>query len=133
MLAFAVMGVLFWLHGRLQRDRKNLAARNVAMLLAVFVLIQPVLGIEAWMRRFGAGTLPELVPSDSTLLAIRSAHHLLGTLIFTTSAALAALLYRPSLAVSLPADPPKLVPTPATTVSPATFVSGQVRQLEGSA
>jgi cytochrome c oxidase assembly protein subunit 15 len=93
-LAFLVVGLVFLLVGRLWRDTANRAARGAALLLAGLVLVQPVLGVEAWLRRFGAGTLPELLPASPGLDLVRSGHHVLGTLIFATTVALAVLLCR---------------------------------------
>lgn len=94
LLAFVVVGLVFVLAGKLRREGSNPAARRVALGLGVLVLIQPVLGVEAWVRRFGAATLPELVPSSPVLDLVRSGHHVLGTLIFAATVALTVLLYR---------------------------------------
>ena len=57
--------------------------RRFALLVSAAVLVlQPILGVEAWMRRFGSATLPELVVSSAGLDAVRSGHHVIGTLIF---------------------------------------------------
>jgi heme A synthase len=93
LLAFAVVAGALWLGGRL---REAGAARWAGRLLVALIVVQPVLGVEAWVRRFGAGVLPELVPSTWGLDLVRSGHHLLGTLIFSTTAALAVLLCRPA-------------------------------------
>jgi cytochrome c oxidase assembly protein subunit 15 len=109
-LAFGVVLGVFWLVWRL-RDREdkekgerrgvsppveniNPAPRLVGALLLGLVLLQPILGVEAWIRRFGAGTLPELLHSSPDLDLARSAHHVVGTLIFATTVALAVLLHR---------------------------------------
>jgi cytochrome c oxidase assembly protein subunit 15 len=102
LLAFVVIGLVFMLLGRLWRTGDNVAARRVVLVLAALVLVQPILGVEAWVRRFGAGTLPELVPSSPMLDLVRSAHHVLGTLIFAATVALAVLLCRPRASVVLP-------------------------------
>jgi cytochrome c oxidase assembly protein subunit 15 len=134
LLAFAAFGVTTWLLGKLHRrsaEVSNPAARRLSFPLAVFIVLQPILGVEAWVRRFGSGTLPELLPSDPTTDLIRSGHHVLGTLIFTTTAALAVLLCRPRAAVvpqvEQPANASADVPTPL----PSETVN--VCQLEGSA
>src|SRR5262249_15429399 len=132
-LAFAVFGVAAWVLGRLHRrsdELANPAARRLSFLLAVFIVIQPILGVEAWVRRFGSGTLPDLLASDPTTDLIRSGHHVLGTLIFTTTAALAVLLYRPGASVAAKVEKAvnaAAVPTPL----PSETVN--VCQLEGSA
>jgi heme A synthase len=128
LLAFVVMGLALWIHGKLHREAGNAAATKVGYFLAVLLLIQPVLGVEAWVRRFGSGRLPELLPPDRTLDLIRSAHHLTGTLIFSTTAALAALLCRPLAAV-----PREVLLMPASPVSPTAIQNTVTRQLEGSA
>lgn len=71
------------------------AVARVGYLLAALLILQPILGVEAWIRRFGAGTIPEMVPPSPVLDLVRSGHHVLGTLIFATSVALAVLLRRP--------------------------------------
>jgi cytochrome c oxidase assembly protein subunit 15 len=92
LLAFGVVGSVHWLAVRLREgDRPS---RRVSRILAGLVLFQVVLGIEAWIRRFGAGVLPELVTPTMGLAFIRSAHHLLGTVIFSMAVALATLQYR---------------------------------------
>jgi cytochrome c oxidase assembly protein subunit 15 len=96
LLAFAAAVSVFWLAVQL-RDAAP-AARRLSALLLGLVAVQILFGVEAWMRRFGAGVLPELVPPTAGLAFIRSAHHLLGTLIFSTAVGLAALLYRPAAA-----------------------------------
>jgi hypothetical protein len=126
LLAFAVVGGLFWLLSRLLREGDNIAARHVGVFLALLVLIQPILGVEAWLRRFGSGTLPELTPYDP----IRSLHHLLGTLIFTTAAALATLLYRRPL-VPTPTEE-RLPEQPIAARQPMPFATVAARQLEGT-
>lgn len=100
LLAFIVLLGFFWLYARLRDADADAVTIRVAHLLATILLIQPILGVEAWIGRFGAGTLPELVPSSPLLDLVRSGHHLLGTLIFATTVALAVLLRRPSSLIS---------------------------------
>jgi heme A synthase len=115
LLAFIVIGLVFLIVGRLRRDGDNGAARRVAILLAGLVLVQPILGVEAWIRRFGSGMLPELVQSDLTLDLVRSGHHVLGTLIFAATVALAVLLWRPLAAIH---------PSPPTTLRAGSVSDG---------
>jgi cytochrome c oxidase assembly protein subunit 15 len=72
------------------------AVRRGVLLLGALVLVQPILGVEAWLRRFGSGMLPETVQSSLALDLVRSGHHLVGTLLFATTVALTLLLYRPA-------------------------------------
>ncbi len=95
LLAFVVLGMVFWLFARIRRADCDPAVRRWSILLAVLVSIQPIFGVEAWIRRFGTMTLPDMVPSSLALDLARSGHHVLGTLIFATSVALTVLLLRP--------------------------------------
>lgn len=105
-LAFAVVVLVVMLHGRL-RDAAA-GPRHLGNFLAVLIVLQPLLGIEAWLRRFGAGVLPELVRGGWELDLTRSLHHLVGTVLFSTAVGLAVLLCRPARgpAVTLPAPQP---------------------------
>jgi cytochrome c oxidase assembly protein subunit 15 len=94
LLAFAVVFVLTWLIDRLMRSEADRAIRRTTFILAVLVLLQPILGVEAWIRRFGSGELPDLVHSSLALDLARSGHQVVGTLIFATSVALVVVLYR---------------------------------------
>jgi Cytochrome oxidase assembly protein len=95
LLAFVVLGTVFWLLARVRRAGCEPVIRRWSILLAVLVCIQPIFGVEAWIRRFGTMELPDMVPSSFGLDLARSGHHVLGTLIFATSIALAVLLLRP--------------------------------------
>jgi hypothetical protein len=100
LLAFAVVVGVVSLARRLREAGAGGAARWAGRLLVALVVVQPVLGVEAWLGRFGAGTLPELVHSSWGLDLVRSGHHLVGTFLFSTTAALAVLLGRPAAAAA---------------------------------
>jgi cytochrome c oxidase assembly protein subunit 15 len=72
--------------------------RRALVVLGALVLIQPILGVEAWLRRFGAGVPPDVIGSGGVLGLVRSAHQVVGTLLFATAVALALLLCRPATA-----------------------------------
>jgi cytochrome c oxidase assembly protein subunit 15 len=96
LLAFAaVLAILWWCYQIRMHDRLSGATWMMAVFLTVLVLIQPILGVEAWIRRFGTTMLPDEVPSTLIGDTVRSVHHLLGTMIFGTTVALAALVCRP--------------------------------------
>jgi heme A synthase len=96
LLAFAaVLAILWWCYQIRRHDRLSGAAYAMTLLLTLFVLVQPILGVEAWIRRFGTTMLPDEVPSTLVGDAVRSGHHVLGTLIFGSTVALAALVCRP--------------------------------------
>lgn len=136
--AFVVMGVALWMHGKMHRESTNVAATRVGYFLALLLLFQPILGVEAWVRlaerrheAAATGTILEVMPRDATLDGFRSGHHVLGTLIFTTTAALAALLCRPSLApVPQQESHPLLAVNP---VAPTAIHNLPLHHLKGSA
>jgi cytochrome c oxidase assembly protein subunit 15 len=103
LLAFAAVLLVFWLLQRLRDNRADRASLRFGYVLAAVVLLQPILGVEAWISRFGAGVLPELVASTPWSDLVRSGHHFLGTIIFCLSVAVAVLLRRP---IPLAADRP---------------------------
>lgn len=103
LLAFAVVLYVVWLVSRLTE------ARRLGYWLLAMILVQPILGVEAWMRRFGAGQLPETVHSSWALDLTRSGHQVLGTLIFATTVALVVMLNKVPLRVrslNRPETPP---------------------------
>jgi cytochrome c oxidase assembly protein subunit 15 len=105
LLAFLVVGLAVWLVRDMQQARPDRTLRRMGWLLLAFLVIQPMLGLEAYLRRFGVGTLPELVPASPMLDLVRSAHHVLGTLTFATVVALNLFLRRPRPVVAVAADP----------------------------
>jgi len=95
LLAFAAVVGVLWLARQVRKEDSSRGARLAAHLLAAFIVLQPILGVEAWVRRFGSGELPDAVQSSFWGDLTRSGHHVLGTLIFATTAALTTLLFRP--------------------------------------
>ena len=57
-------------------------------LLAVFLVLQVMLGVEAWMGKFASGVLPELQRVSKGQAIVRTGHVLIGTGILATSVAL---------------------------------------------
>jgi heme A synthase len=103
--AFLATALAVWLLVSIFREpgaraRVSLAAWALGGLIA----LQLVLGVEAWMAKFGAYTLPELVRITTWNATIRTAHALVGTLVLATTVALAVRLRQPA------ASP---VPTPS--------------------
>ncbi len=105
--AFAVVVAVVWafrsVRERLPADR---GLRRLSGLLAGLVTFQVMLGVEAWMMRFGSGVLPELQPSTLGTDLVRSLHYVTGALLFATTVVFTLLVYRPGTAtVALPAAP----------------------------
>src|SRR5206468_2101200 len=67
-------------------------AGRAAWALAVLIAVQLVLGVEAWMAKFGAYTLPDLVPVTPENAAIRTTHALVGSGVLAAAVALAVRL-----------------------------------------
>jgi Cytochrome oxidase assembly protein len=95
LLAFLVIGLMVWLLRDILEAGPDRVVRVVVFVLLALLILQPMLGLEAWIRRFGSGGLPELVKSSPALDAVRSGHHVLGTLIFASTVMLNLFLRRP--------------------------------------
>ena len=70
------------------RDRVGFAG----WLLGTLLTLQLILGVEAWMEKFGTYTLPELVKITNHYAAIRTAHAFFGSGLLATSVAIAVRL-----------------------------------------
>jgi heme a synthase len=107
LVAFAVVVAVAWafrsVRERLPADR---ALRRLTGLLAGLVTFQVMLGVEAWMMRFGAGVPVEVQMSSPGTDLVRSLHYVVGALLFATTVVFTLLVYRPGTAtVALPAAP----------------------------
>jgi heme A synthase len=95
--AFLATAVAVWVVLSLFVDP---AARNCTgigiWLLCGLLVAQLYLGVEAWMEKFGAYTLPELVPITKTNAAIRTLHALVGSGLLATAVGLAVRLKQAS-------------------------------------
>jgi hypothetical protein len=88
--AFAVFGGWVWLGTRLRAVREAWSGVKYLMIGAGLVLaIQVYLGVEAWLVRYGAGVPPELAPITLASAAWRTAHALVGSLLWVVTLALA--------------------------------------------
>jgi cytochrome c oxidase assembly protein subunit 15 len=95
LFAFAVVGAVVWFLRETLGSAEDRSLRRAAILLAGLVALQVGLGVEAWLRRFGAGVpVEELAPNAASDL-VRSAHFLVGALFFATTVAANLLLWRP--------------------------------------
>jgi heme A synthase len=70
--------------------------RLAGWLLGLLLVLQIVLGVEAWMAKFGSYTLPELVTITTQYATIRTAHALVGSGLLATALVLALRLGRPT-------------------------------------
>ena len=84
--AFVVVAVIAWFVKTVWESPAAWERLRVpAVLLAVLVAVQLMLGVEAWLARFGSGELPELQQVTMGQAAIRTAHVLLGSWLLAIS------------------------------------------------
>jgi heme A synthase len=91
--AFLVVAVATWvLRAGFSTARARVAAAG--WVLAGLIAVQLLLGVEAWMMKFGQYTLPELVPVTRENAAVRTAHVLVGTGVLATAVVLTLRVWR---------------------------------------
>ena len=78
--AFLATGALVWvLRGIWADGESKTSLGSLPVVLLAFLAVQLILGVEAWMEKFGAYTLPELVPITVWNAAVRTLHALVGS------------------------------------------------------
>ena len=97
--AFIVAAAVVWLYRRVRQGDQRSGMGFAANLLLGLVGLQILLGIEAWLSRAQRFFLPG-VPLPSHADWIRSAHYVIGTLIFATSVVLVLKAYRRTIQTS---------------------------------
>lgn len=100
--AFVVVAAVVWLYRRVRQSERRPGMAFAANLLLGLVGLQILLGIEAWLSRAQAFFLPG-TPLPEHADWIRSAHYVLGTLIFATSVVIALKANRRSVVLESPA------------------------------
>jgi heme A synthase len=91
--AFLATAVAVWVVRSLFVDPAARSCTGIgAWLLCGLLVAQLYLGVEAWMEKFGAYTLPELVPITKTNATIRTLHALVGSGLLATAVGLAVRL-----------------------------------------
>ena len=79
-LAFLATGIVVWVLRTVFADSAARARAGwTAPVLAMLIAVQLVLGVEAWMAKFGTYTLPELVPVTVENATTRTLHALVGS------------------------------------------------------
>ena len=104
LIAFAVVAAVALLVKAVfeKRDSEKPLAISVAV-LAVLVAVQVLFGVEALLIRFGTPGLPELQITNIPQAIIRTAHFVLGSLIFATAVSVSLRAHRGlAVSVSLP-------------------------------
>jgi heme A synthase len=78
--AFLATGVAVWvLSGVWTHPGAKASLGCLPRVLTGLLAVQLILGVEAWMEKFGSYTLPELVPITEWNAAIRTLHALVGS------------------------------------------------------
>jgi heme A synthase len=96
LFAFALAVVVVWLFVRIRSQEKvSRGLHRFSWLLCGLLAVQVILGVEAWMHRFGAGVPAEMVAITPGRMVVRTAHFLVGALLFSASVAFALWAWRP--------------------------------------
>jgi heme A synthase len=102
--AFLVVGAVVWLLKLIRECEGGEGFKKQRVALKAFLMLQLWLGVESWLAKFyvPGADLPQLAPIPMHAEWIRTAHYLLGTLIFATTVTVALLAHRnPRLVVEL--------------------------------
>jgi heme A synthase len=95
LVAFAVVAAVFWLVKlALDGAAENRPLLSSSLWLAGLVGVQLVLGVEAYVRRFGAGVPPEVQQVTVGQAAVRTAHVLVGFLVLAAAVVVALRAHR---------------------------------------
>ncbi len=97
LIAFAVFGAVYALLVALREvSARDHRFRWLTRMLMGFLTMQILLGVEAWMLRFGSYTMPEQQPFTVGAAVVRTLHFVFGTLLFATTVLLAVMACRPA-------------------------------------
>jgi cytochrome c oxidase assembly protein subunit 15 len=100
LVAFAVVATMVWLWKTVhESEDTDPSLRSAVTFLAVLVALQVMLGVEAWMMKFGAGGLAVYQPVTPQQAIIRTAHFLVGSAILAASVVVTLRAHR-ALAVN---------------------------------
>jgi heme A synthase len=112
LVAFVAALTIVWLAVRLWQGSRGTNLRGWSVAMLVLLGLQLLLGVEAWMGRFGAGTHPEFLHSSPGLDIVRSGHFVIGTFLFAATVVVALLVHR------VPGTAPVSLPSPLTASAP---------------
>jgi cytochrome c oxidase assembly protein subunit 15 len=95
LIAFAVVAAVVWL-AKIVWDHPTVDRRMTAAMtfLTVLVVVQILLGVEAWTLKFGSGGLPEAQVVTARQALVRTAHVLVGSWILATAVVVALQVHR---------------------------------------
>jgi heme A synthase len=110
--AFVVVGAVVWLLKLIRDSECRDMLRRERILLMALLALQLVLGVESWLAKFAVpqADLPQLQPLPMHAEWIRTAHYLVGTLLFSTTVVIALIANRKHLVATTvaPVRPPEL-------------------------
>jgi heme A synthase len=97
--AFVVVGAVVWLLKLMRESEFREVLRRERILLMALLTLQLVLGVESWLAKFAVpqADLPQLQPLPMHAEWIRTAHYLVGTLLFSTTVVVALIANRKHL------------------------------------
>jgi heme A synthase len=87
LVGFAAVAGVVWLWKLAHEQDRSLVP--YVSLLAGFVALQVALGVEAWMIKFPPGVLPDSQPVTIRQGIVRTAHFLVGSVVFATAVVVA--------------------------------------------
>jgi heme A synthase len=93
--AFAVVGTAVWMMKVLHENEQAWPQffRPVHWLFGLLIL-QLMLGVEAWIQKFSGGPLPDMQALTTGQEMVRTSHYLLGSAIFATTVMIALRAHR---------------------------------------
>jgi cytochrome c oxidase assembly protein subunit 15 len=105
--AFVVTGAVVWLLFLIWDSEASSRFRSQPVRLMALLAVQLLLGVESWLARFyvASADLPQLEPVRVHSEWIRTAHYLVGTLMFASTVTVVLIAHRTpaSLAEAVPA------------------------------
>jgi cytochrome c oxidase assembly protein subunit 15 len=104
--AFVVTGAVVWLLVLIWDSEASSRFRRKPVGLMILLAVQLLLGVESWLAKFhvASADLPQLEPVPVHSEWIRTAHYLVGTLMFASTVTVVLIAHRKS--VSIPSAVP---------------------------
>ncbi len=104
--AFVVTGAVAWLLFLIWDTKASSRFRRQSVGLMILLAVQLLLGVESWLAKFhvASADLPQLEPVPVHSEWIRTAHYLVGTLMFASTVTVVLIAHRKS--VSIPSAVP---------------------------
>jgi heme A synthase len=100
--AFLVVGAVVWLLKLMRESETSSQFKVQRISLMILLALQLWLGVESWLARFFVATAANqqaIMPMPTHAEWIRTAHYLVGTLIFATSVTVVLIANRKPVAV----------------------------------